>query len=63
MINLNSTASTLLPPIVPTGFYKLCFKFYVPGDEMSVIIMMDFVLQIKARKAFRAMDFSMMQMG
>lgn len=62
MINLNNSLSAVLPPVVATGFYKAHFRIYEPENSRTLLCI-DVVINVRPRHAFRAMDFSMMQMG
>jgi len=62
MIDINATLSPLMPPIIPVGQYKYLFTFFEPKDN-NVIIKVQVEVIVKATREFRAMDFSMLNMG
>lgn len=59
--DINETLSPFLPPVVPTGVYRIQFKFDAPSNITIIIFQTDVLL--KATREFRATDFSFLNMG
>lgn len=63
--DLNKTISPLLPPVMPTGMFRMLFDFFAApdGTRVNPIISLQADAELKATKDFRATDFSILNMG
>ncbi|XP_063706713.1 uncharacterized protein LOC134835717 [Culicoides brevitarsis] len=58
----NASFSSVLPPVIPQGRYKFIIRLsWLKQNETICII--EFQSEVKPRKEFRDMDFSMLNMG
>lgn len=60
-VDINASITSLLPPIIPTGVFRLYFHFYTPENETIFSLHADALL--KSTKEFSATDFSFLNMG
>lgn len=59
--DLNKTLSPFLPPIVPSGVFRVLFEFFSAPNQSLLAIQADVL--VKATKEYRDTDFSFLNMG